>query len=87
MSQVLSLAGFQVTLIGRFWVTPEARQVGFANALILTAGGFFTFGGYADLLKGLSIWYRLLYICAAFLGMLLTGLYVTVLANVWFRER
>ena len=23
MSQVLSLAGFQVTLIGRFWVTPE----------------------------------------------------------------
>jgi len=64
-----------------------SRQVGFANALILTAGGFFTFGGYADLLKGLSIWYRLLYICAAFLGMLLTGFYVTVLANVWFRER
>jgi len=24
MSRVLSLAGFQVTLIGRFWVTPEA---------------------------------------------------------------
>jgi hypothetical protein len=23
MSRVLSLAGFQVTLIGRFWVTPE----------------------------------------------------------------
>jgi hypothetical protein len=44
------------------------------NALILTAGGFFTFGGYADLLKGLSIWYRLLYIFAAFLGMFLTGL-------------
>jgi hypothetical protein len=64
-----------------------SRQVGFGNALILTAGGFFTFGGFADLLKGLSIWYRLLYICAAFLGMFLTGLYVTVLANVWFRER
>jgi uncharacterized protein YjbI with pentapeptide repeats len=64
-----------------------SRQVGFANALILTAGGFFTFGGYIDLLKGLSIWYRFLYICTAFLGMFLTGLYVTVLANVWFRER
>jgi hypothetical protein len=24
MSRVLSLAGFQVTLIGRFWVIPEA---------------------------------------------------------------
>jgi|SRR5271154_6675891 len=24
MSRVLSLAGFQLTLIGRFWVTPEA---------------------------------------------------------------
>jgi hypothetical protein len=23
MSRALSLAGFQVTLIGRFWVTPE----------------------------------------------------------------
>jgi hypothetical protein len=27
MFRTLSLAGFQVTLIGRFWVTPEA-QVG-----------------------------------------------------------
>ena len=62
-------------------------QVGFANALILATGGFFTFGGYVEWLKGLSIWYRIAYICTAFLGMFLTGLYVTVLANVWFRER
>jgi hypothetical protein len=27
MSRVLSLAGFQVTLIGRFWVTPEGNWV------------------------------------------------------------
>jgi hypothetical protein len=26
MSRVLSLAGFEVTLIGRFWVIPEDRQ-------------------------------------------------------------
>ena len=64
-----------------------SRQVGFANALILATGGFFTFGGYVDLLRGMSIWYRIAYICTAFLGMFLTGLYVTVLANVWFRER
>jgi hypothetical protein len=30
MSRVLSLAGFQVTIIGRFWLTAEAiRDVGF----------------------------------------------------------
>jgi len=27
MSRVLSLAGFQVTLIGRFWVTPEVPRI------------------------------------------------------------
>jgi hypothetical protein len=26
MSRALSLAGFQVTLIGRFWVTPETKS-------------------------------------------------------------
>lgn len=62
-------------------------QVGFHNALILTAGGFFTFGGYIDLLRSLCIWYQLWYIFTAFLGMILTGLYVTVWANVWLRER
>jgi len=29
MSRVLSLAGFQLTLIGRFWVIPEALHHGF----------------------------------------------------------
>jgi hypothetical protein len=62
-------------------------RVGFHNALILTAGGFFTFGGYVDLLKGLCIWYQLWYILTAFLGMLFTGLYISVWANVWLRER
>jgi hypothetical protein len=31
MSRVLSLAGFQLTLIGRFWVTPEAPGAVFAT--------------------------------------------------------
>lgn len=64
-----------------------STQVGFENALILATGGFFTFGGYVELLKGLSMGYRLLYILTSFLGIFLTGLYVTVQANVWFRER
>jgi hypothetical protein len=31
MSRTLSLAGFPVTLIGRFWVTTEARETCFKN--------------------------------------------------------
>jgi hypothetical protein len=53
MSRVLSLAGFQVTLIGRFWVIPEAsanrsarKSFGSNLALItriLTEGQFLAF--------------------------------------------
>jgi len=62
-------------------------RLGFENALILASGGFFTFGGYVDLLKSMPICFKVFYVLSAFLGMFLTGLYVTVLANVWFRER
>ena len=31
MSRALSLAGFQVTLSGRFWVTPEADKLQLIN--------------------------------------------------------
>ena len=37
MSRVLSLAGFQVTLIGRFWMIPEARARFELATLRLTA--------------------------------------------------
>jgi len=70
-----------------FSVVIFSRQVGFENALILAAGGFFTFGGRIDLLNNLSIWYKLWYVCTGFLGLILTALYVTVWANVWLRER
>ena len=35
------MAGFEVTLYGRFWVTPEAVSAGvnFVNALIYLRGG------------------------------------------------
>ena len=38
MSRVLSLAGFQVTLIGRFWVTTEGRIREHAAASLQTFG-------------------------------------------------
>jgi hypothetical protein len=37
MSRVLSLAGFQVTLIGRFWVIPEVSSVTLAITALLDA--------------------------------------------------
>lgn len=66
--------------------TIYSGAVGFENALILAAGGFFTFGGYFDLLKSLPLGYKVVFISSAFLGMFLTGLLVTVWANVWFKE-
>lgn len=64
-----------------------STKVGIRDGLVLSAGGLFTFGGYVELLRGLGLWYELWYVCPAFLGMALVGLYVTVWANVWLRER
>ena len=33
MSRVLSLAGFEVTLIGRFWMIPEDRRCVYVEAV------------------------------------------------------
>jgi len=38
----ISLAGFQVSTYGRFWVSPEARNAGFSPAVwspVMSAGG------------------------------------------------
>ena len=62
-------------------------QVGFRDALLLTCGGLFTFGAKADLLNTMGLSYHLLYIFSAFVGISLTALFVTVLANVLIREK
>ena len=56
MSRALSLAGFEVTLIGRFWVIPEANKRrstrrGAYSSLLITIprpqrGNFFTRGRF-----------------------------------------
>lgn len=63
-----------------------SAAVGWADGLILGAGALFTFGARADLLTHLGPGYRFIYVLTAFLGISLTALFVTVLANVWFRE-
>ena len=59
----------------------------FSDALVLAAGALFTFGAKSDSLAILGPGYQILYIATAFLGVSLTALFVTVLANVWFREQ
>lgn len=61
--------------------------VGAADGFILAAGGLFTFGAKADLLTNIHPVYRAIYVATAFAGISLTALFITVLANVWFREQ
>lgn len=63
-----------------------SAAVGAADGVILAAGALFTFGAKADLLAQFGPVYRTLYVFTAFVGISLTALFVTVLANVWFRE-
>jgi hypothetical protein len=64
-----------------------ASAVGLGDGTILSAGALFTFGARADLLTQLGPFYRIVYVLTAFAGISLTALLITVLANVWFRER
>ena len=64
-----------------------ATRWGLEDGFVLGAGGFFTFGASTDLLDGAGFGWWLLYIGTAFAGVSLTALFVTVLANVWLRER
>jgi hypothetical protein len=62
-------------------------KVDFPDALLLTCGGLFTFGAKADLLDSMNIFYHLVYISSSFVGISLTALFITVIANVLMRER
>ncbi len=56
------------------------------EGLLLSAGAFLTFGAKADLLSNLGVFDYLLYISAAFSGIALISLFVTVMANVLLKE-
>ena len=64
-----------------------SAAVGPADGVLLAAGGLLTFGARADLLTNLHPIYRAIYIATAFVGISLTALFITVLANVSFREQ
>ncbi len=77
-----AMAIFLLLSIGVF-----AAHWGLTGGLALGAGSFFTFGARTDLLKDAGLGWWIWYVATAFAGMSLTALFVTVLANVWLRER
>jgi hypothetical protein len=62
-------------------------QIGFTDALLLTSGALFTFGAKLELLDKLGLLHRILYVFSSFVGVSLTALFVTVLVNVFMRDR
>jgi hypothetical protein len=81
--RVLSVIGllFGLTFAWFSWRLENAK-----DALILSAGGIFTFGAKAELLGTLPLSDVLIYIVSAFLGVALVALFVTVLANVLLKD-
>jgi hypothetical protein len=62
-------------------------ELGFSEGILLSAGAFFTFGANSHLLSTLSPFFKIFYIMESFLGISLMAMFITVLANYWFRWR
>jgi uncharacterized protein YjbI with pentapeptide repeats len=64
-----------------------SAEIEFSEGILLSAGAFFTFGANTQYLQTLSLFLRIIYIAEAFFGVSLMALFITVLANLWFREK
>jgi hypothetical protein len=62
-------------------------RIGFSEGLLLSAGAFFTFGANTNYLQTLGTLFKIVYIAEPFFGISLMALFITVLANYWFREK
>jgi len=62
-------------------------KIGVSEGLLLSAGAFFTFGANTNYLQTLGTSFQIIYIAESFLGISLMALFITVLANYWFREK
>jgi hypothetical protein len=63
------------------------RLGNWSTSLLLSAGAFLTFGAKADVLENLSLLDQVIYIMAAFMGVSLVALFITVLASVLLKDR
>lgn len=76
-------------LIGLFVVATiwfSCRLGSFQDGLLLSAGAILTFGAKSELLSKLSSIDQGIYILSAFIGVALTALYITVIANVLLKD-
>jgi hypothetical protein len=57
-----------------------------SESLVFSAGAFLTFGARAELLQGLSFLDGIIYIAAAFAGIALVAVFITVMTNVHLKN-
>lgn len=57
------------------------------ESMLFTAGALLTFGARSECLDHLGYWARIAYVGLAFFGIAFSALFVTTLANLWFRQR
>jgi len=62
------------------------RLASISESLIFSAGAFLTFGARSELLQGLTLLDHIIYIAAAFAGIALIALFITVMANVHLKN-
>lgn len=62
-------------------------ELSFKDSIIFTAGAIFTFGASADLLKDFGVFARLIYVSLSFSGISLIAIFITSMANLWFRSK
>jgi len=78
---------FSMLMVFAIFSLVFCSRIGFSNGLLLSAGAFFTFGANTSYLQCFGNFFRLMYILESFLGVSFMALFITVLANVWFREK
>lgn len=62
-------------------------QYGFKVGMLVSAGAFCTFGSNSNFISEAPYWVEIVYIMESFSGISLMALFMTVLVNLWFRER
>jgi len=63
------------------------HEFGFTRGMLVSAGAFCTFGANSQYINGVSPLIEIIYIFESFTGILMMALFVTVLVNLWFREK
>jgi hypothetical protein len=63
------------------------HEYGIKLGMLVSAGAFCTFGSSSNVIANAPYWVEMVYIMESFTGISLMALFMTVLVNLWFRER